>query len=294
MNDTSDIDPTLEKLNKNPNIFGPITRNQLTTLIYKAYKRSLLSFLDHTNIIKVNNSLDGLRMVSDLETKLKWDNEIFKDPLLRRYLIKPFDNTTVSLVDNLYCCLHYPDQDLEISKQLARNANKPEAMKYKDLRLIAGVKAPPMMFNSYDMVREKNRIMAKESHLFNSVNLHEYYCYYPHIIDEYLINHSTFTNSKASLSYNPRLNLFIYLGNDRFRVVQTKLEQWVWEQYVKRYAEKSVRVLNSLIYDDNPDKGTCRICVPPTRNNIEIYSFLDRYINQDIPIGLMKDNFTLF
>ena len=267
----------LQFLNTKRSVFGPVNPKQVNDLCLRAEKARLLSFIDPNCIVKVNRRIEGLRVVSNSQLTQMLNSEIFTDPLLRKYQIRKIDDLRIDIIPNNFCCLPYPELHQTMGDQLIKNRPVPEARKYRDLRLIAGVKAPDREFKKYDMMEEKKRIEMKEGHIMGCIEDHTTYLINPSAFDHYLTNRPDFRCSQAAKYFHPNLNLVIYIGNGEFRIVHTKLEQWIWEQYVKTYAETAVKRLNSLIYDDNPKYEVCRIFVPPTQSHKELYSFINRF-----------------
>lgn len=285
-----------EELGLHPNIFGIPTGQQVDDLYRRAGKLRVDSFIDEENVVKINSRIDGLRAVVDRNMKQMWDSEIFIDPLLRKYKATWVDDVYITLSPNLHCCLFYPDLHPFLDGQiLMRNGNSPECIKYKDLRLVAGYKAPLISFDTEDMKNEIKRIKIKEAHLVKAIQDHTKYFINPSIFDRYLTETIEFRNSPAAKIFSYARNLVIYIGNGQFRVVNTKLEQWIWEQYVKAYGNSTTPyVLNSLLYNDNPDQGTCSIYVPMTNTNQELYKFINRFQTTDTMSLFVQDQFSMY
>lgn len=285
------------ELNMNQNIFGKVTDEQLQDLRIRAKENRVLSSVGPHNTIKVSRRVNGLRVVVDRQMKPYWDSELFTDPLLRKFRVKPFDNIHVGLIENEYCCLFYPEihQYPQIAHRLLRNKPTPEAVKYIDYRLVAGVKAPMREFNKKDMLEEKKRIQIKEGHIIGCLEDQEDYLQFPSFFDRYLTDRGSFKNSKAGMAFSPAFNLPIYIGNNEYRVVRTKIEQWVWEQYVKLYANSNkIRCLNTLLYDDDRQNGICRIYVPVTKHNQDLYTFIKRFTDPNMLALIAHDEFCMY
>lgn len=268
---------TLEEINKVSRVIGEVNYVQLDDLYRRAYRENILHLVTPDRIIKLNCKIDGLRLVENSQLRDLWESELFVDPLLRKFRLLPIDTVNVNIIPNEYCCLNYPEMgEIMDLNRMVKNSNNDESIKYKDHRFVAGVKAPARNFSIMDMRYESERICKREWYVLNHPEKLQEYLIAPGTVDKLVFKDNSI--SEADYPYHPLVNFIIYIGNRECRVVKTKIEQWVWEQYVKVYSkENNFQVLNSLLFDDNPIAKTCKIYVPYTNHPYELRKFIYRF-----------------
>ena len=289
-----DYNSTLQIINRYKPAIGPATVKQLQDLYERAYAEKLLHLVQQPDrIIKVGDRIKGgLRVLPDPHLKELWDSEPFVDPLLRRYQLIPINTFQVMMKENLFCCFHFPEfHTAELEQNMMRNKNCEEAIKYRDYRLVAGYKIPNLSFPiQEDMNKERERIIIKEKSCYSSVEKYEEYFINPSLYDRYLFSSPKFNSHLVSLLANASTNLVIYIGNGEYRLVRTKIEQWMWEQYVKIAIPKQPELLNELLYtfvENKPyltdyDRYTVKIYIPYTNYPRDLNAFIYKNLRYTI------------
>lgn len=255
-------------------VIQPINYEQMAMFLDMASYHYDIKKIDPYCIIKTGRRLKDLRLVSNIEEKSKFDHEYFIDPILRRYCLFPMDNChiKVGLKVNLNrAVLTFLDLEMtpELISQMAYNYNRD----FIDIRSVCMHDLSPIkVFNTSDMILEKDYLYAKNVSLMNSIKDPKRY-----LGD--LKRHDRVRFKYGSISTWEKYyknHWVINLGNKGYRGVRSRLEQHIWELHVLFYGHDPSRVvfLNELIMED--DGIYCTIFVPYTQREEDLYAFVRR------------------
>lgn len=238
-------------------------------------------------IIKYNNSSNGLILTNSFLEKYSWFSTIgIQDPFLKEFkMVELVKGCLVSIVCNEFCSFNYDGYYSYPPKGFIYYRDDPNYPMYHLLqdnnRFIAGHPAPFKRFTAEDLLFEKERLIQKRisiSHHFTTSP--ERYFKNPHRYEENLIRFfcKYYHNSNKFpihelLSKHHVINFGSKYG---IRFVKTKIEQYVWEDHVLKYAGSPYyrNFLNEIIYND--DDLFCQIMVPPIYYKEGIRRFINR------------------
>ena len=252
-----------------------ITQGQMTEYLNKAERLGVLDIVDPYRLIKVGGGISDVRMVPTQEKKKDWDNEVFSDPMLKRFRMIEVPGTHDLLCDIVknYCrALKVADSGDPNEGYMAYH-HFPE---YADIRTIDGVRAnPPRIYNETELYYEVVRLAEKRRNLITKIKKPDYYLAHPREYEKKLFYREK-GNNESKQFYDRYLKDFyvISLANHGYRGVRSRIEQWVWEQHVMRYyrKQKTRMLLNNIVLDD--DGIYCKILVPFTVDEFGILQFI--------------------
>lgn len=256
-------------------IMDLITEEQMYNLLNVAKERGiLLSTIDPLNIIKVGLEPYDTRIVQSNSIKFDWDNEVFVDPMLKKYTLVNDDGLYCDLCININRALMTKEIPLEYEPLMAYNTNS----NFMDIRTVRGKRPyPPRLYDADMLHTEVVRLAIKENRLINKIKKPNRYFKNPKDMEKPLFKSGFKTDYKKYWKDSYVINL----ANYGYRGVRSRIEQWSWEHHVMlyyKYADSRL-LLNNLVLDD--DGIYCKIFVP--------YTLTERYI-EDYLFALMDIN----
>ena len=265
-----------------------ITQGQITAYLDKADQLGVLNMIDPRRLIKIGGGINDVRMVPTQEKKKDWDNEVFSDPILKRFRMIEIPDSHELLCDivkNYYRAFRVYENDPN-EACMAYN-HLPE---YIDIRTIDGERAnPPRIYNETELYYEVVRLAEKRRNLISKIKKPNHYLKHPREYEKSLFYRGTGNNANKQF-YDRYLKdcYVINLANHGYRGVRSRIEQWVWEQHVMRYyrRQNTRTLLNNIILDD--DGIYCKILVPDTVNEFGILQFVLSLSNFPVYNGLVQ------
>lgn len=261
---------------------GMITEDQIKCLLNKANQLGYIEYVDPSRIIKVGKNVADLRLVQFPSQKYLWDTEAFIDPILKKFILIDNDpNKLFCYFDwNTYRALnatHYPDShNKETFPQILIPemawATNPD---YIDRRYEVGSLSYPPKDFGYDFFEvEHERLKKKNLALIERIKYPFNYFKNPKEYDYKTLSKITRQDPKYYRELY-RNGYLINLGKYGFRGVESRIEQFVWEECLKKYYHNPYKrcLLNNLILDD--DGTCCKIFVPHTMNEFGIIAHLN-------------------
>lgn len=265
-----------------------VTKDKIDVLVCKADEYGIS--IDPKTMIITTSKLDSLKITETPAMARKWNTEVFKDPLLRKYrLVEVIPDLLFRLQYNTYSAFDYAEiRDLPLERYNVNNINY---LLYQDNhRFVAGYSSPFRIIDFDLTYLERQSILAKRKYCIDKSANPNYYLNHPDKSDKakwelFFQRNPQYRNSNIN-----KQAYIINLIGQGLRLVRTKIEQWVWEEHIIRYYHAKYRqFLNEIVCND--DGLWCQIYVP-IGNEYIIREFIDRiyYYHKDELSHIIPDD----